>query len=60
MRRSTKDKFLTEMAELLHYFVDINVISSNELNEIFTDFVALAHSCISKYALLVPASRKQQ
>ena len=47
------------MVELLYYFVDINVTSSNELNEIFTDFVALVHFCISKHAPLIPASRKK-
>ena len=48
------------MVELLNYFVDINVASSNEMNKIFTDFVALVHSCISKHAPLVPASRKKR
>ena len=60
MQRFNKNKFLTEMVELLNYFVDINVTSWNELNEIFTDFVALVHSCMSKRALLVPASRKKR
>ena len=60
MRRFNIDKFLTEMVELLNYFVDINITSSNELNEIFTGFVALVHSCISKHAPLVPASRKKR
>ena len=31
------------MVELLNYFVDIDITSSNELNEIFTGFVALVH-----------------
>ena len=48
------------MVKLLNYFVDINVSSSNELNKIFTDFVALVHSFISKHAPLVPASRKKR
>ena len=57
MRRFNNDKFLTEMVELKIYFVKIDITSSNELNEIFTGFVALVHSCISKHAPLVPASR---
>ena len=60
MRRFNKDKFLAEMVEPLNYFVDLNVTSSKELNEIFTDFVALVHSCKSKHAPLVLASRKKR
>ena len=47
------------MVELLNYFVDIDITFSNELNEIFTGFVALVHSCITKHAPLEPDSRKR-
>ena len=58
--RFNKHKFLIKIVELLNYFVDINVTSLIKLNEIFTDFVALVQSCITKHAPLVPASRKKR
>ena len=58
MRRFIRDKFVTEMPELLNLFDEINDTFLNELSESFTDFVALVHSCISKHAPLIPASIK--
>ena len=59
MQRFRKNKFLAEIVELLNCFVDINVTFSNKLNEIFTDFVTVVHSCMSKHAPLILASRKK-
>ena len=59
MRRLIRDKFVTEMPELLNLFDEINVTFLNELSESFTDFVALVYSCINKHDPLIPASIKK-